>query len=202
MIARCGRARPCARDGQRRLSVRFAPRDSIPANPRGLAGVGGTLQGDRRHCARAKRFESLDEGDETRDVAVMDTAAWGRSGERGRRPASPRLHLLPPIAGLRRAGGAHAARGLRPDDGGDRAGVSDAGADAGAADRPREGEDPRRQDSVCLTYSDGLRGNGTLLAAERLQSTDAAATVRVRRGKMSVVDGPFAETKDSSPVST
>jgi hypothetical protein len=48
----------------------------------------------------------------------------------------------------------------------------------------------------CLTYSDGLKANGTLLAAERLHSTEAAATVRVRNAKMSVVDGPFAETKE------
>jgi hypothetical protein len=35
-----------------------------------------------------------------------------------------------------------------------------------------------------------------LVAAEALQPTDTATTVRVRNGKMLVTDGPFAETKE------
>ena len=50
---------------------------------------------------------------------------------------------------------------------------------------------------LCLVYLEKEKPeNGTLLAAERLQSTEAAATVRVRNARMSVVDGPFAETKE------
>ena len=35
-----------------------------------------------------------------------------------------------------------------------------------------------------------------MLAAEALESVDTATTVRVRGGKVSVTDGPFAETKE------
>ena len=34
------------------------------------------------------------------------------------------------------------------------------------------------------------------MAAEALQPIDTATTVRVRNGKLSVTDGPFAETKE------
>jgi hypothetical protein len=42
-----------------------------------------------------------------------------------------------------------------------------------------------------------LRQKGHLLSAEPLQSTKTAATVRVRDGKLSVTDGPFAETRET-----
>ncbi len=51
-------------------------------------------------------------------------------------------------------------------------------------------------DRECQACGDGLRQSGVLLAAEALQPTDTAATVRVRNGNVSVVDGPFAETKE------
>jgi hypothetical protein len=51
-------------------------------------------------------------------------------------------------------------------------------------------------DSECIACGDGLRKNGTLGAAEALQSVRTAATVRVRSGKVSITDGPFAETKE------
>jgi hypothetical protein len=35
-----------------------------------------------------------------------------------------------------------------------------------------------------------------LIAAEVLQPTETATTIRVRNGKLSVTDGPFAETKE------
>jgi hypothetical protein len=35
-----------------------------------------------------------------------------------------------------------------------------------------------------------------LVTAEALQPVDTATTVRVRNGKVSVTDGPFAETKE------
>jgi len=41
-----------------------------------------------------------------------------------------------------------------------------------------------------------LRKAGILIAAEPLQSVQTATTVRVRNGKVSVTDGPFAETKE------
>ena len=48
-----------------------------------------------------------------------------------------------------------------------------------------------------LAYVEDLRSRGTLIAAEPLQSIRMAATVRVRSGKLSVTDGPFAETKET-----
>ena len=51
-------------------------------------------------------------------------------------------------------------------------------------------------DHECAACGDGFRKGGLLIAAEALQPVDTAATVRVRNGKVSVVDGPFAETKE------
>ena len=50
-------------------------------------------------------------------------------------------------------------------------------------------------DTECKAYSDTLRGN-VLVAAEALQPVETATTVRLRNGKVSVTDGPFAETKE------
>jgi len=47
-----------------------------------------------------------------------------------------------------------------------------------------------------LAYNDELRRNSHYIAAEALEPVRSACTVRVRRGKMSVTDGPFAETKE------
>ncbi len=47
-----------------------------------------------------------------------------------------------------------------------------------------------------LTYDDTLRKSGHFIVAEALQSVQAATTVRVRNGKVSTTDGPFAETKE------
>ena len=51
-------------------------------------------------------------------------------------------------------------------------------------------------DSECLACGNGFRSSGVLVAAEALQPVETAATVRVRNGKASIVDGPFAETKE------
>ena len=50
--------------------------------------------------------------------------------------------------------------------------------------------------SETLAYVGKLRAMGTLIAAEPLQSVRTAATVRVRQSKVSVTDGPFAETRE------
>ncbi len=47
-----------------------------------------------------------------------------------------------------------------------------------------------------LDYVDGLRASGRLLDAKPLQSATTSAVVRVRNGRISVTDGPFAETKE------
>jgi hypothetical protein len=41
-----------------------------------------------------------------------------------------------------------------------------------------------------------LRESGHSIAAEALQPVHTATTVRVRNGKVSITDGPFAETKE------
>jgi hypothetical protein len=51
-------------------------------------------------------------------------------------------------------------------------------------------------DNECMACGDGFRKTGVLVAAEALQPVTTAATVRVRNGKVSVTDGPFAETKE------
>ena len=51
-------------------------------------------------------------------------------------------------------------------------------------------------DRECLDCSDGMRKQGLLLAAEPLFPVTTAKTVRVRDGRMSITDGPFAETKE------
>jgi len=45
-------------------------------------------------------------------------------------------------------------------------------------------------------YCEALRKSGHLIAAEPLEPVQMAMTVRVRNGKVSVTDGPFAETKE------
>ena len=51
-------------------------------------------------------------------------------------------------------------------------------------------------DRECQACGDELRGSGVLVAAEALHPTGSATTVRVRNGKLTVTDGPFAETKE------
>jgi hypothetical protein len=51
-------------------------------------------------------------------------------------------------------------------------------------------------DDECIAYGEGLRERRQWIAAEALQSVQTAVTVRVRNGKVSVSDGPFAETKE------
>jgi len=47
-----------------------------------------------------------------------------------------------------------------------------------------------------LAYVEVLRKSGHLIVTHALQSVRTAATVRVRKDGTSVMDGPFAETKE------
>lgn len=47
-----------------------------------------------------------------------------------------------------------------------------------------------------LAYVETLRKAGRLVLTNALQSARTAATVRVRDGERSVLDGPYAETKE------
>jgi hypothetical protein len=51
-------------------------------------------------------------------------------------------------------------------------------------------------DHECLAFDQGLRASGHCVASEALQPVETATTVRMRNGKLSVSDGPFAETKE------
>jgi hypothetical protein len=48
----------------------------------------------------------------------------------------------------------------------------------------------------CFAYDDELRRGGHFLGGEALQSVRNAATLRYRQGKVTVTDGPYAETKE------
>lgn len=45
-------------------------------------------------------------------------------------------------------------------------------------------------------FTDSIKKSGNYLGGEALESTDTATSVRVRNGKPSTTDGPFAETKE------
>jgi hypothetical protein len=47
-----------------------------------------------------------------------------------------------------------------------------------------------------MAYCEALKKSGHLIAVEKLEPVQTAMTVRVRNGKASVTDGPFAETKE------
>ncbi|MEJ2061598.1 MAG: YciI family protein [Gammaproteobacteria bacterium] len=51
-------------------------------------------------------------------------------------------------------------------------------------------------DEDCVDYDASIRESGHCIASEALESVQTATTVRVRNGKVSVTDGPFAETKE------
>jgi hypothetical protein len=47
-----------------------------------------------------------------------------------------------------------------------------------------------------MAYTQALRDSGKFVAADQLQPTTTATSVRVRGGKTLTTDGPFAETKE------
>jgi len=47
-----------------------------------------------------------------------------------------------------------------------------------------------------FTFTDGIKKSGHFVGGEALQPVHTATTVRVRNGKLSTTDGPFAETKE------
>jgi hypothetical protein len=51
-------------------------------------------------------------------------------------------------------------------------------------------------DEDCVEFDEGIRASGHCLASEALQPVQTATTLRVRNGRLSVTDGPFAETKE------
>jgi hypothetical protein len=51
-------------------------------------------------------------------------------------------------------------------------------------------------DEDCVDFDTAVRKSGHCIASEALESVQTATTVRVRNSKVSVTDGPFAETKE------
>jgi hypothetical protein len=45
-------------------------------------------------------------------------------------------------------------------------------------------------------FTDSIKKSGNYVSGEALESTNTATSVRVRNGKSSATDGPFAETKE------
>lgn len=54
----------------------------------------------------------------------------------------------------------------------------------------------RELDDESLAYDEALRKSGHLLAAHALQGIETATTIRRSGGKLTVTDGPFAETNE------
>lgn len=48
----------------------------------------------------------------------------------------------------------------------------------------------------CLQHADALQDEGTLIDFQQLESAKTARSVRIRNGKTTVLDGPFAETRE------
>ncbi len=48
----------------------------------------------------------------------------------------------------------------------------------------------------CFAYDDELRKNGHFAGGEALQGPQNAVTLRFQNGRVSVTDGPYAETKE------
>ena len=59
---------------------------------------------------------------------------------------------------------------------------------------PEEEFNTRMRD--CLKHSDAQMTQGKVLGFQQLQPAATARTVRVRNGRATVLDGPFAETKE------
>jgi len=51
-------------------------------------------------------------------------------------------------------------------------------------------------DEECVDFDTAIRNSGHCIASEALESVQTATTVRMRNGRLSVTDGPFAETKE------
>ncbi|MFZ6046902.1 YciI family protein [Pseudomonas sp. CR3202] len=50
--------------------------------------------------------------------------------------------------------------------------------------------------SECLDYTEQLTASGHYLASNALESVQSATTLRIQGGRLSMTDGPFAETKE------
>ncbi len=49
---------------------------------------------------------------------------------------------------------------------------------------------------TCFEHADHLRAEGKLLESQQLEPASTARTIRIRGGRTTVTDGPFAEAKE------
>jgi len=49
---------------------------------------------------------------------------------------------------------------------------------------------------TCISHADEMRHEGRLIESQMLEDATAAKSVRVRKGRMTVTDGPFTESKE------
>ena len=59
-------------------------------------------------------------------------------------------------------------------------------------------DERRRHFEEYREFTEALRAQGRFVAAKRLQPPETATTVRVRNGRVSTTDGPYAETKEQA----
>ena len=52
----------------------------------------------------------------------------------------------------------------------------------------------------CLAHADDLRSEGRLLDSQMLEDVSTATSIRIRNGRMTTTDGPFAETTEQLGV--
>jgi len=57
-------------------------------------------------------------------------------------------------------------------------------------------EDAGKHFEEYAAFTEEIKKNGNFIGANRLQPPETAKTVRVRDGKVSTTDGPYAETKE------
>ena len=67
--------------------------------------------------------------------------------------------------------------------------------DASLLDALPEGEYDRLMRG-CIGHADELKHAGKLIESQQLEVASTAKSLRIRNGRSSVVDGPFAETKE------
>jgi hypothetical protein len=48
----------------------------------------------------------------------------------------------------------------------------------------------------CLSHADELKHDGRLIESQMLEDASTAKSVRIRHGRQTTIDGPFAETKE------
>lgn len=48
----------------------------------------------------------------------------------------------------------------------------------------------------CLVHASEMQAGGTLIASQQLEAPTTAKAVRLRSGSTTILDGPFAETKE------